>query len=462
MIKNNKKNELLWGYVAQILNIFSGIIVLPAILYFLTEKEVGLWIVFITIASIAQLFEFGIMPTLCRNVAYIYSGSQTLIQEGIGNNIQINNINKDLLSELLVESKKTYRIISLSVGFFMYFFGSIYLWTLVTQEKSITYIYITWIIFSTGYVLTYYYSYINGFLQGKGDITYSNKSIVWNKSAFIIISVFLLVTGSGLKGLGLASLAAAIVGRFVAIYYFRKDKILANLKERNITLKSNIRKIILYNSIRLGVVQLGAFLIQKANILLASSFLGLEIAGQYGITLSILLALSSLASVPFQIKVPYICRLQANKKIRKIKFIFCRALVQSSLIYIIGLLGILFFGEKTLNLVSKNNLLSINQIAALGIIIYLEMMHSIAGGYLITLNTIPFVKSSILSGVGIVILSTVTIDHFGIMGLIISQGVVQILYNNWKWPMEAFKTLDLQVIDIFKIGFTGLLKTKLV
>ncbi|MEY2914840.1 MAG: hypothetical protein RLZZ184_4149, partial [Cyanobacteriota bacterium] len=48
MIKNNKKNEFLWGYVAQILNIFSGLIVLPAILYFLTEKEVGLWIVFIT------------------------------------------------------------------------------------------------------------------------------------------------------------------------------------------------------------------------------------------------------------------------------------------------------------------------------------------------------------------------------------------------------------------------------
>jgi hypothetical protein len=68
------------------------------------------------------------------------------------------------------------------------------------------------------------------------------------------------------------------------------------------------------------------------------------------------------------------------------------------------------------------------------------------------------VRAALLSGFGIVIVSItlVTVLHFGVWGLVLSQGIVQLAYNNWKWPIDAAKRMQHSFAYIMTNGFKAL------
>ena len=53
------RGDVLWGYIAQVLNIGAGLILLPILLRNLSPEDVGLWFVFISLAALAQLLELA-------------------------------------------------------------------------------------------------------------------------------------------------------------------------------------------------------------------------------------------------------------------------------------------------------------------------------------------------------------------------------------------------------------------
>jgi hypothetical protein len=65
-------------------------------------------------------------------------------------------------------------------------------------------------------------------------------------------------------------------------------------------------------------------------------------------------------------------------------------------------------------------------------------------------NTVPFVKASIISGIAIVVVSILSIKltHLGIIALILSQGIVQLAYNNWYWPVYVIRKEKLSLTSI--------------
>src|SRR3990167_832985 len=106
------RRDLYWGYAAQVLNIGLGLIMLPVIVRHMSTAEVGLWFVFITLISFAQLLELGFQPTISRNVAYIYAGAQKLSAFGLQENGN-GNLNIPLLANLVAASRFIYRWIAL-------------------------------------------------------------------------------------------------------------------------------------------------------------------------------------------------------------------------------------------------------------------------------------------------------------------------------------------------------------
>ena len=69
------------------------------------------------------------------------------------------------------------------------------------------------------------------------------------------------------------------------------------------------------------------------------------------------------------------------------------------------------------------------------VITLLELNHTIASHYISASNIIPFLPAAIISAILIVLLSTVFVmQGWGIFGIVISQGFVQLLWNNWFWP----------------------------
>lgn len=446
-----------WGYLAQALNLGGGLLLLPISARYLSPEDLGLWFVFSALAGLAQLLEFGFLPTFARNAAYVYSGAQHLIKTGLPERTSGNpaDANIGLLASLLEAARTVYRVVAVLAAVVMLLFGSLYITTLLTPNQDATRSLIAWGIFSAGYLINFYFGYINGFLQGRGDVTQSSKVIVWSRGSLVLFSVSALLMGYGLLGLGVASLMSAAVGRITAIYYFKKDGLIKQIRHADIALekKSEVLGILWHNAGRLGIVQIGAFLIQRGNVLIAASFVGLAASGSYGITVTVLMALSGMASVICQLQLPHLATLQASHNRTGAAEVLGETFLMSWSFFLAGLSILVIAGNDVLTLLgSQNHLLPWPLCLMLGIVTLLEMNHSIAASYMTTLNKVPFVGAAVFSGVAVTLLTLVLIKPFGIAGMIAAQGIVQLAYNNWKWPMEAVKHLEISLSNILVLG----------
>lgn len=461
MIKAATKRDIFWGYLAQGLNIGAGVILLPIIIHFLSPADVGLWFVFVTLASLAQLLEFGFQPTIARNVAYVYAGARELSSSSIPSetgNAQEPDVK--LLASVFRSARRIYAIVAGVACIVLLGGGSLYVDSLLASTQNEIAALSGWIAFSLGYIITFYYGYFNSFLLGRGDVLLSNKVLVITRAAFILLGGLAVVAGFGLLGLGMASLFAAGFGRWAAHSFYARNALLkfADIKGY-LPSDRKILRDLWHNASRLGIVQLGSFLILRGNILIASSKLGLEVTASYSMTVTIFLAMSSVAMVICQSQVPYMSSLQAKRDINELRGVYGQILLLAWGVYFAGFVVILFFGKLLLPLISKGTaLLPWPILFTMGIIQLLELNHSIAATYLTTINKVPFWTASICSGAAILMLGFIAVGWFGIWAPVISQGIVQLVYNNWKWPLEALRDLNINASRVLVSGYVRLVK----
>lgn len=439
------RRDIVWGYIAQALNIGAGLILLPVILHYLPQEDVGLWFVFVTLGSLAQLLEFGFQPTLARNTAYVYAGAQTLVKKGLSvPPAEGQQLSLPLLGALVHTARGIYRIVAVIAFIVLMGGGTLYISTLLTPSQN-PWVYLpAWVAFGLGYVATFYYGYFNGLLQGRGDITAANKVIIITRGTLIVLGALLVILGYGLPGLGAASLISAVVGRWASMrYYFVDARPEARQAHSNPPNQGDrLLKTLWHNSWRLGVVHLGAFLIQRSSILIASSFLGLAASASYGMTITILMALMSISTVIANVQLPHMNALQVSGKKQELRSVFGEIVIVSWMVFIVGMVFLVVLGDDLLHLIaSKTPLLGMPELIALGVIILLELNHSVAAAYLTTQNEVPFLKAAVYSGLFITALSLALVSEWGVWGLILAQGAIQLAYNNWKWPKDALSHL---------------------
>ena len=457
MMRSINSRDVIWGYIATGLNLSAGLILLPIVLHYLPSKDVGLWFVFITLASFAQILEVGFLSTLTRNTAYIYGGAQSLLHEGLSTEGTASALlNEQLLADLLAASRTIYRTLAILALIGLLGGGTLYLSTLMTGKQDAMYYYYSWWSFAFGYIVSLYYGYYTAILQGRGDIAKANKITTITRGSFLIIATVCLCLGFGLIGIGAASLLSCIIGRIFSISFYYDSTRPEVTNVRHMPAKpGRLIKIIWHNSSRLFLVAFSTFLIQRASILLATSFLGLEVTASYGMTLTILISLTGISTVFLQLHMPRMSTLQSQGDYRSIRVLLGETLIIGWSTYIILFILLLLFGEAILGFIStKASLLPNYQLLALGLIYFFELNSGISGGYLTTINRIPFVLAVFWSGIAIVLTGFFLLAYLdlGVWSLIIAQGAVQLSYNYWKWFTEAIRHVGGDLEELLTSG----------
>ena len=104
-----KKRDILWSYGSMALTMVVNLLLLPLYIYFFTPDMVGLWYVFISIGSIALLFDFGFSITFARNITYCWSGAQELKAKHVAFS-ESKEVNFSLLKAVLKACQSIYAI----------------------------------------------------------------------------------------------------------------------------------------------------------------------------------------------------------------------------------------------------------------------------------------------------------------------------------------------------------------
>ena len=449
------KRDIVWSYASYILQTSASFFLLPIILNKLPSAELAIWYVFLSITALINLLDFGLQPTIMRNVSYIFSGARKLSKQGVIIQNEQLPIDYSLLKSLIKTVKKLYIIISLIIAISMFSIGSMYIKSitlnLINQDQILN----AWYIYIISIVFNFYFYYYTPLLTGRGKIAESNQTIVMSKLSFLLISVIGLFLGYGLMAVAIGNLIGSFVNRATSFYFFYDQEVKRELKDNKIK-AINLLPVLWNNAYKMGLVSIGAFLITKGNTLIASKFLNLEIVAKYGLTLQIIMLLSTVSSIYFRTYIPKFNNNRMLGNVKKIKIDYSKSLFIMNSIYLIGALVILFIGNSVLSLLGSNTLLLPKMyVFALLVIIYLETNHSNCATLITTKNEVPFVKPALLSGIGVLFLGLVSVKYLniGLAGLILSQGFVQLLYNNWKWPHEIYKDLDTNYFEVIKIGY---------
>jgi len=437
------RKDIGWNYIATFLQIASGVLLWPLILRFLPQETIGIWAIFTSITSVVSLFDFGFSSSFTRNVTYVFSGVKILKATGLEANEKNTEIDFGLLKGLIDVMRFLYSRIAFIMFAILATVGTYYIHVVLRlYSGNKNEIIAAWFILCLVNSYSLYTLYYDSLLLGMGMVKRSKQIVIIGQILYFSVSITLIFAGFGLIAITSAQAVSVILRRILTHRSVYKEDLKEHLKNVCTRDKKEIFKAVYPNAIKVGLTGVGAILVSRSQPIIGSLYLPLETIASYGITVQLIGILTGVAQVYFFTYQPKIVQYRVQNDIPAIKDIYVKNGFILVCTFITGGVGILFFGAWSMKLIgSKTPLLPNIYISIALLIALLESNHGIAGNILLTKNHVPFFKAALVSGLVTIILLFLFLKflNIGVWALILAGGIAQVVYQNWKWPLEVIK-----------------------
>lgn len=434
---------LLIALISQALQFGAALLLLPFVVTRLNAAEVGVWYVFVTIQSLAVLADLGFQPTISRSFAAAFAGAPRLQRQGI-EQAEHGEPNWPLVKNIYAASRRLYLWLAMGVCVSLFVPGTWYIVHVAGNAGlDISKVRLAWLLFSGGIVGTIYTLWISPYLMGSGRVTGNYLFLIATRGSFAVFGMVALVSGGGLVALGAANLLSVVSARIAGHFLIGRSMEPARDLPVDRVEQRAVLAMMWPNASRMGVVALGGFLINRANVLVLSTFIGLQASGAYAISLQLLTAPAAVALLPTQIGLPTLVAARVRDDRMTLRRLFLRRHLAMIVIFSTSALLLALIANPALELLgSHTQVLAPPLFLLLAAIVLLETNHSNCAFLIMTGNNVPFVPAALLSGLATLGLAVAAArSGAGIVGVMLAQCVVQLAYNNWKWPLEAWKEL---------------------
>lgn len=444
-IENIGKREIAWSYAGTAFMIGAGVLLLPFILHKMSQETVGVWNIFQTITFLVLLLDFGFRPTFARNISYIFSGVKALQKEGVVQTTADAEVDYSLLKGTLAAMRRFYRWIAIAVFALLATAGTAYFYYILqkyTGDKQDAMI--AWVLLIAINCYNLYTLYYDALLTGKGYVKRCQQINMLGQAVYIGLAIGLIYAGLGLTAIVASQLVSTIIRRVLTYRVFFTPELKAHLAVADTQDPKQILGAITPNAIKIGLTQLGGFLVNKSAILIGSAFLTLEEVACYGITLQVMDILARCGTVFYQSYLPKLAQCRAENDLTGLRHYYLLCTGSLIAVYMAGGAAWLLLGNWALDLIgSQTHFVPTAMLCVMLLISTLEHNHAVSAGFIMADNKIPFFIPSLVSGAATVLLLWLFLSpfHWGIWGLILAPGIAQIAYQNWKWPSVVIKEL---------------------
>lgn len=459
MIVSVTRADIIWNYAGLLFRLGVNFFILPLLLAFLDENSLGLWYVFVSIGSFTSLFQLGFSPALARNIAYCVAGAKSLNSEHVANIMDRNDdISWSLFANVVVVSKRLYRRIAIAALCGMLVLGSLYIEAIGSSVDGAL---VAWALYSFGAFLNLLYLYYESLLRGIGSVASVNKATVYSVLIQLGIVGTCFFLGLGLLSPVIGYVAQGIVFRFMCSRYFWSSPILApsfNASDlgrySDQALQRELYRIISPNAYRDGVVSLSNYLATQANTIICSTFISLAQTGMFSVASQIVNAVANIASAYINACHPQLQMLYAKGDKSKEKRLLEKASSSFIIMYVIGSVIIGIVVLPILGIIKPNYNVDTSFYVIMTVYYFVWKYGTNFAAFISNHNTIPYVKSFIITSMAGVLLSVVLVSIFnmGMWGLVVGQLVAQVAYNFWKWPQVVASWFDINVLAFVKEG----------
>lgn len=417
------------------LRIGGGLIALPIALRTIPQAEQGLYYTFLGVSGIIGLFDLGFASAVSRNASYAMAGAERFSTHGVPKFSGNPEPNRELLAALVSAVKRWYFLIGTMAAFCLLSFGSWFIFKQILESNLEKILLGAWILFAGSSIFSFASGFWQNLLIGSGAVRDATKINLIAQILGLIVLISSLLFGLGIWSYGASILTAALTSRLLTKKAFIRTSGIHARQKSSISFRSVFTDL-WPMAWRHGAVSMGAFFIQRGNTLICSSKLGLQETGSYGLSIALLMIVLQTATVPLFIAFPQISNLRVHRDGDAIWKIFTLRLYSGVFVAILGIITIALYGNQILDLMgSQSNLLPTSTLLLLGFVLLLEQHHVQYGMLVLTENQNPFIIPSLVSGAAIFIISWFAAEKWGVVGLIVTQGIVQLCWNNW-WTVK--------------------------
>lgn len=453
--------DLIWNYLGYGWSLGINIILLPIVLHFLQPQELGLWYVFLSIGTFVSLFDFGFAPQMARQITYSFSGASSLQKTGLSTVPVVEEVNYSLFSNLIKTARLIYLLIAGLVLIILLTGGTYYV-IYISGELFSWKVLLAWFCYSVACFINLYFSYYNAIFRGLGNFVALSKATVFSKMAQLCVAGIGLYYGQGLLAVSAAYLISGVIFRLLLIRSFNIYRQLIATEKR--TDKQNVIenfKIIWHNAWRDGIVMLSRYFTSQSNTIICSLYLGLAETASYALSIQIITIVSSFSTIYYSTNQPELTEANLHRDLKRKRFIFARSWVVFIFAFLFLSIGVIVAGFPLLKILGAKTQMNVWIYLALSIYLFLEANHSLFASYISTGNILPYTFPYLISSILSLILSVIIIKttSWGIWGLIASPFIVQLAYNNWKWPQYVLRDLHISLKNLFTNGVRGLYKS---
>lgn len=454
------KKDIYTGYIAQIFNYGTGVIVLPVILYKLSAAEIGMNYVMLSVGALAQMADFGFSGQIGRNVTYVISGAKKIFRGEVEKSSYSNKIDFKLLKTIIDASKYLYCRLSIGVLLLLLTLGTVYMHHVTEGFSNVPNSLVIWISYSIGVFFNLYFLYYNSLLSGAGLVMEQKLATIFSRITYVVLCFTLIFSGFGLISVVIANLISPFVARYYSYRTFYSKEMKENLP-REKSDKKDVKKAlsdIWVTAKKSGTNTIGHYVGTQGSTFLAGAYLPLPITAQWGLMTQLFGVVHGLASNMGLSFYPEYCKLRLRgendaffkKTSLSIAVMIC--------VLILGGISIIVLGPWLLNNIgSKTSMPSLWLMS-----VYMIYMIVITNAQLFAMmmssrNVIPS-PIAVLSTAAAQLLLTVLLLQFtdiGIWALLIGPAISGGAYTLWRWTQLELRDMNKSFCEFYITGFNG-------
>ncbi|HTQ51902.1 MAG TPA: hypothetical protein VMJ12_14425 [Candidatus Acidoferrales bacterium] len=453
MLKRLNNSAVVWQWCFNGLRLGFGLFLLPLVLHKLSTADLGMYYVFLFLAALVPVIDFGFGGTIGRFVAYAVGGAETLQAQGVGMPATSSEPNYQLLWQLLQATRILYRYLSLVVFVVLGLYGTYTVELRIHETSSVLITRLAWGATLAATLADIYTGWWLVYLRGLNEVVVAARVGVVAIAVKFVIAAALLLGGGGLLSIPLATLVSSLLQRQLA-----RRHCLARLKgepRHNPHVFRETLHLLWPNTWRLGIQFMSSYLTLNANMNICTYAFGLKANAVYGLSVQLMNIAIGMASVWTLTKWPLIAQYQARHEHAALRAVFRPRVWLQTLTFLLLAGAVVLLGPALVrHFGSGKEMLPKPWLLALMLCSFLDMQFSLWGTLIATGNRLSYLWPTVATNVGSLILSLVLV-HFtklGLGALVLGPLLAGLLFNYWYWPQFAARGIG---TTLFRFLFFG-------
>ncbi|MBN2506719.1 MAG: hypothetical protein JXQ71_08500 [Verrucomicrobia bacterium] len=439
------QSTVVWSWMFHGLRLASGLVLLPLIVRLLSESDLGMYYVFLSLAALVPIVDFGFSVSIGRHVSYAMGGAEELQGLGLKVTEQARGPNYGLLHQLVRSTHVLYAILALITLVLVGAFGTLMVGLRVAETASPT---LTWVAWGVSLVATAWEVYAGWwtvFLRGMDQVLLSMRLAVLAYTVKLGLAAILLLAGAGLLSVPAAALVSGVLQRWLS-----RRACLRRLRggmpaagDGNKGLR-RLLSILWPTSWRTGLQFSSSYLATSANALICLNVFGLAANAQYGLSVHILQLVQGMALVWTMVKWPLVGQYRTRNDLAGLRRLLAPRVWLQAVTFVVLAVPAIGLGPTLLDwFTTDKQVLPMRWLVLLGIGSFLDMQFSFWTTLLSMENRIPSLWPTVASnlvGLGLV-LALIHHTSLGLGAFIVGPLVAGCLFSYWYWPLAGARSL---------------------